>query len=279
MRDLMCSSHTISGVLPGSPRAARHGLAERLEACAAAGHDGLWLHYRDYLEQRAAGLADQDIRALFDGAGMRHRGIEFLTGWFLDRDDSRAAEKAAFAAARAIGATVLNVGGDFDGRGLSRAMMIERFVSLCGRAADAGLSVAIEFVPWSNVPDVRAALDFMAPQNAGMVIDCWHLFRGGNSPSDIALVPAEKILCIQLSDALAEPRTPLPEDTRNRLPCGRGELDLAGFMDMLDRVAPDVPASVEIISPHFAGLPVGEAARTGIAGAQELLTRQDARSA
>lgn len=279
MRDLICSSHTISGVLPGSARAARHGLAERLSACAAAGYVGCWLHYRDYLEQRAAGLADEDIRALLDRFGMRHREVEFLTDWFVDREDCRTAETAAFAAARAIGATVLNVGGDFAGRGLSRALMVDRFASLCSRAADTGISVAIEFVPWSNVPDIRAALDFMGPQNAGIVVDCWHLFRGEMPLSDIALVPAEKILCIQLSDALAIPGDALAEETRNRLPCGEGALDLAGFMDALDRTAPDVPVSVEIISPRFAGLPVAKAAQESIQGARELLLRKGAGSA
>lgn len=279
MRDLMCSSHTVSGVLPGSPSAARHGLAERLGACAVAGYVGCWLHYRDYLEQRVAGLADDDIRTLFDRFGMRHRGVEFLTDWFVDHEDCRAAETAAFAAARAIGATVLNVGSDFAGRGLSKALMVDRFVSLCSRAADTGISVAIEFVPWSNVPDIRAALDFMGPQNAGIVVDCWHLFRGEVPLSDIALVPAEKILCIQLSDAPAVPRDALPEETLNRLPCGEGALDLAGFMEAVDRTAPDVPVSVEIISPRFAGLPVAEAAAASIRGLRELLLRQGARSA
>lgn len=86
MRDFMCSFHTVSGVMPGGPAAARHALEARLSACASAGYAGYWLHWRDYLEQRAAGLDDAALLDLFDRHGMRHRGVEFLTGWFLPGD-------------------------------------------------------------------------------------------------------------------------------------------------------------------------------------------------
>lgn len=56
MRDFMCSSHTLSGVMPGGPAAARHSLDDRLAACAAAGYSGYWLRFPGSLEQRAAGL-------------------------------------------------------------------------------------------------------------------------------------------------------------------------------------------------------------------------------
>jgi len=275
MRDLVCSSHTISGVMPGGPTAARHTLEERLAACSAAGYSGLWFHYRDFLEQRGAGRSSAELREIFDAHSMRHRGVEFLTDWFVGTAASKAAVDAALDAARAIGATLLSVGGDFAGRDLPRALMIKRFADLCARTADDGVAVALEFVPWSDVPDIRSALDFMEPANAGLVVDAWHLFRGGIPLSDIALIPPEKLLAIQLADATATPNAPLPEDTRNRLACGEGALDLKGFLAALDKVARDVPVSVEIISPRFAAMSVGEAARASIGGAAALL-RQDA---
>jgi sugar phosphate isomerase/epimerase len=272
MREFMCSSHTISGVMPGSPRASRHGLEERLRAAAAAGYTGYWLHWRDYLEQKAAGIEDDQLRGLFDRHGMRHRGVEFLTGWFLPDDAAgQAAERAAFEAANAIGASVVSVGADFNGRGLERRAMVARFAMLCARAADHGLAIALEIVPWSNVPDVKAALDFLAPANAGLVIDCWHIFRGGVPLSELARIPPGRVLCVQVSDADAPPVGPLPEDTLRRRLCGEGAFDLVGFAAALDRLGVSVPYSVEIISPGMAALPVDEAARTSLAGARRLL--------
>ncbi len=259
-REFTCSSYTVSGMMPGGQSASRHPLDERLRACAAAGYTGYWLHWRDYLEQREAGLDDSTIRALFDEHGMRHRGVEFFSDWF--RSDAHGeAEEASFAAAGAIGATVVNVGGNFTGPELSRAEMVTRFEDLCRRAGGAGLAVALEYVPWSDIPDLAAALEFMEPDNAGLVVDSWHTFRGGVKLAEIAALPPAKLLCVQVNDATAEPAAPLPQDTARRLPCGDGAFDLAGFAAALDVAGVDVPWAVEIISPEFVGMPVEEAAR------------------
>lgn len=257
---LICSSHTISGVMPGSVPASRHPLERRLNALSSAGYAGYWFHFRDYLEQRAAGLDDAAISALFDAAGMRYRGVEFLGEWFTDTEEARSMEQAAFAAARAIGASTLNVGADFQGRGFSRKHMVQAFARLCRRAEQQGLSVALEFVPWSDVPDFSAALDFMEPANAGIVIDAWHVFRGATALNELERVPAPKILCIQVNDA-GPARGPLPEDTQRRLFCGEGEFKLEAFIAALRKTGTQVPLSVEVISREVASMPLEEAAR------------------
>jgi sugar phosphate isomerase/epimerase len=260
-REFMCSSHTVSGVMPGGDRAARHPLEERLRACSAAGYSGLWLHWRDYAAQKAEGRADAEFRDLFDRFGMRHRGVEFLTGWFLDGAAARDDEATAFAAAQATGAPVVNVGSDFAGRGIPRRQAISAFTSLCARAADRGIQVALEIVPWSDVPDVATALEFLEPANAGLVVDCWHIFRGGIPLRELTRIPAGRILCVQINDAAAEAVPPLAEDTLRRKLPGEGVFDLAGFRDMLDGAGARIPYSVEIIAPDFAALPADEAAR------------------
>jgi sugar phosphate isomerase/epimerase len=149
--------------------------------------------------------------------------------------------------------------------------MVAHFGALCARAADEGLSIALEIVPWSNVPDVVTALDFMEPANAGLVIDCWHIFRGGFALSELKRIPAERVLCVQVNDADAQPSGPLAEDTLRRRLCGDGVFDLVGFAAALDGAGADVPFSVEIISPEIAALPAPEAARMSIAAARRVL--------
>jgi sugar phosphate isomerase/epimerase len=271
-REFMCSSHTISGVMPGGPRASRHPLGVRLAACPAAGYSGYWLHWRDYLEQRSAGMEDRAIGDLFDACAMHHRGVEFLTDWFLDGNPAaRDMEAAAFAAAAAIGATTINVGADFLGRRIPRREMVASFGALCRRAADRGLSIALEIVPWSDVPDIAAALDFLESANAGVVLDAWHVFRGGIPLTEIARIPPGRILCVQVNDADLESVGPLPEDTMRRKPCGSGSFDLEGFAGALDRAGARVPYSVEIISPDCAALSADEAARVSIECARRVL--------
>ena len=260
----MCSSYTISGLMPGGDRAARHSLADRLTACGHAGYDGAWMHFRDYREQRSQGLDDDAIRAAFDENGLTLRGVEFLANWFLADEAARDDLATSLAAAKAIGADVISVGGDFTNTGIGRAAMVRSFRDLCARAGDNGISVALEFVPWSSIPDIAAALEFLGPANAGLMVDCWHLFRGGMSVADVAAIPPGRILGIQVNDAARVPAAALPVDTQNRRPCGEGAFDLEGFAKALDRAGAMAPYSVEIISPDFVALPVEIAARRSL---------------
>ena len=61
--------------------------------------------------------------------------------------------------------------------------VVVAFARLCERAAAAGLRVDLEFLPWTIVPDLRTALQIAreADQaNAGVMLDCWHFYRGGS---------------------------------------------------------------------------------------------------
>lgn len=266
----MCSSHTVSGVLPGSARATRHSLVHRIRAVSSAGYSGYWIHYRDFLEQRAAGLSGSQIRMLFDDSGLEERGVEFLTNWFVGDQASIAAEDAALAGASAIGARWLSVGADFENRGIDPSRMLREFERLCRRAAAFDIQVALEIVPWSSVADIESALAYLQPNNAGLVIDCWHIFRGGIPLSDICRVPAEKIYCVQVNDAEDAPRAPLPIDTVNRLQCGEGAFDLDGFARTLDRHGVVAPYSVEIISPAQSSLELERAASLSLIAARSV---------
>lgn len=269
MRDMMCSFHTTSGVMPGGPVASRFPLEERLDACAEAGYAGYWLHWRDYLEQRAGGMDDGGLRRAFDDAGMRHRGVEFFTGWFLDGDAAAAeAERASFDAACAIGAATVNVGADFARHDFPRAHMTDRFAALCERAARRGLRVGLEIVPWSDVADVDTALTFLGPPNAGLVIDTWHVFRGGIPLADLARIPADRVFCIQVNDAAAAPEGALLQETARRLPCGEGGFDLAGFATAIDINGWEAPVSVEIISPRLTAMPSRDSAGLSLRAAR-----------
>lgn len=148
-RQHVCSSHTISGVIPGSPAASRHGFAARVEACAQAGYTGMCLHFRDYAEQRQAGFSGAELRAVLDRNGMRHVSVEFLTDWFMDGEAGEISplnEAIAFDAVRALGAKVLNVGPDLGERGIPREQMRSQFVELCRRAEEHGIVIALEMV-------------------------------------------------------------------------------------------------------------------------------------
>lgn len=263
-RRYMCSSYTISGTMPGGGAVSRHSLKDRALACAAAGYDGLWLHSRDYRAFLASGGSDKHLRDILAETGLSLFGVEFLTGWDAPDAEERSIEEYCFAAARAIDARIVTAGAGLAGQHVPLSILTKRFHALCERAADHGLEIALEFVPWTGVPDIDTALRMIEPDNAGLCIDSWHLFRGGMPVSEIAAIPREKVLCVQVNDATARPVAPLPHDTLRRLACGEGAFDLHGFAVMLDRTGVEVPFSVEIISPEFVAMPLAEAARKSL---------------
>lgn len=275
--ELICSSHTISGVMPGGQVPARHSFRDRVSACAAAGYTGMCLHFRDYRALRESGHEDAILRDVLERHGMRHLSLEFLVDWFIDGpegDQAKANEAAIHAAAKAYGADSFNVGSDLRGRGIARSVMKDRFAALCRRAEDQGLKVALEIVPWSDVRDVDTALDMIdGIDNAGLAVDSWHVFRGGIPLADIERIPGERIFCVQINDADAEVRGTLAEDTTRRKACGEGVFDLDGFVASLNRAGASVPLSVEIIAPGLATLDVREAAKKSADGAAALVER------
>ncbi|PWK73886.1 sugar phosphate isomerase/epimerase [Aminobacter sp. AP02] len=230
------------------------------------------LHFRDYAEQRHAGMSDAELRTVLNINGMKHVSIEFLTDWFMDGEAGEIArrnEAIAFQAANAFGANVLNVGPDLAGRDIPIEIMRERFAALCGRAAIHGIAIALELVAWGNVREVDTALLMIdGVPNAGLVIDSWHIFRANVPLHHLKRIPAERVLCVQVNDAEAEPAGMLATDTMCRKLCGQGAFDLSAFVETLDAMGVQLPLSVEIISPEQSKRDLPEAASVSLASAR-----------
>jgi sugar phosphate isomerase/epimerase len=265
--DLVASYYTLTGTPVGAP--ARFSFDERVAAAGAAGFTGIGLHFDDYAALRAEGRDDAELRSVLDAHGVRVMEIEFLFDWACT--DERAQQAAAteatlLAMADAFGPHHVNVG---DINPATEAPpfdhVVERFAGICDRAAEHDTRVAFEFLPWSSVPDLAAAEAIVRAagrDNAGVVLDAWHWFRGNPDDGALAQLPAEHVVCVQLDDGDAEPVGPYTEDTmfRRRLP-GEGTFDLVGLVRRLDALGVDVPISVEIMSTDEQALPVGDAAR------------------
>jgi sugar phosphate isomerase/epimerase len=162
-----------------------------------------------------------------------------------------------------------------------------RFADLLSRyaeaAAQAGIRVALEFMPYSavrTVAEAKALVNRCAAPNLGVLVDALHLDRSGGTPSDIALLQPKEIAFAQLCDA-RRLRTPISnaelmqEARTSRLPLGEGELPLSEFMDALP---PDLELEYEVARADLVDAPVLERARAAKADADRFLARR-ARSA
>lgn len=265
MPPIVCSSHTISGVMPGGTVASRHGFEARVRACAEAGFDGMCLHMRDYAEQATAGSSDADLRSMLGHYGMRENSVEFLRDWFEPTGEENIA--LALRAALAFDAKFINASPNLDDEGYPVAAMGPAFAALCARAADGGIGIALEIVAWGNVRDIESAAELIGygGANAGLVLDAWHVFRGGISLDSLRSVDPERVFCVQVSDAGAAMPGPLRYDTMHRRFCGEGEVDLGGFLDTLAGMGVGAPVAVEVIAPEVAELALGEVTRRAFA--------------
>ena len=249
--------------------------AERLDAASAASFGSISLWGRDYAAARAEGLSDADMRAMLGHHGLVVAELDPAWWWLpgaidihigpdLDTEDVfRFGEADLFAMADALGARSVNAVDVFGGAWDVEAAA-EAFAGLCLRAAEHGLLVHIEWLPWSNIPDLSTALRIvqLADQpNGGLNIDAWHLVRSGVTVDELRQVPGSLILGIQLDDGPLEPEPNLVEATlHHRALPGEGAFDLPSIVSALRDSGTTAPIGVEVFSDALHALPAKEAA-------------------
>jgi sugar phosphate isomerase/epimerase len=263
-------------------------LRASLRELAAAAHEGgfgaisLWPHHVE--GARREGLTDAGIRALLADHGVRLCEVEPLLAWLPPGSLPETARALAgpppeffLDLACALGAPRVLCADGFGARA-ERGAIVECFARLCEAAAARGLVVALEAIPWSAIPDARAAWEIVrgtGQANAGLCLDVWHFFRGGADLAQFAGVPGESVLSLQLSDAPAAPQADLPQESlRARLLPGEGAIDLVAFLRALDAIGCRAPLGAEVFSealsardPLAVGRLAGDALRNVIRAA------------
>jgi sugar phosphate isomerase/epimerase len=259
-----------SGTLPrGVP------YAERLAAASKAGFAAISLWGRDYRAARAEGLTDHDLRSMLDDHGLVVAEVDPAWWWppgaadirIDPRHDTeevfRFGEDELFAVADAVNARSCNAVDIFGGPWDTDAAA-EAFAGLCQRAAEHGLLIHLEWLTWSNIPDLATALQIVrlaAAPNGGLNVDAWHLTRSGTQLEELAAIPGDLILGIQLSDGPAVAEENLVEATlHHRLLPGDGEFDLTGLLRTLAATGTTAPLGVEVFNDDLQDHPAAEAA-------------------
>ena len=144
----------------------------------------------------------------------------------------------------------------------------------CAEAARFGLTLALEFVPYSAARTLDQGGRIVrnpAPPDFGLLVDALHLARSGGTPADLARVDPALIVFAQLCDAAR--RTPpgmdlATEARRGRLYPGDGALPLHDFLDALP-----AGTEIEVETPRtdLADLTPGDAAARACAAARRFL--------
>ena len=152
-----------------------------------------------------------------------------------------AAYKAFFETAAALGAAHVLVAGDDP----DLARCAASFASLCEALKPYGLTADLEFMPWTEVPNLavaRRVVGAAAQPNGGILVDALHFARGGSRLEELDDVPPAWLHYAQICDGPAEaPATVegLIHAARcERMLPGEGALDLRGLFARLPATAP-----------------------------------------
>ena len=229
----------------------------RVSAAADAGFRGVGLFIGDYLVLREEGRDDAWIERVLARSGVCLAEIEVLVDWCPLADRGLRGLETACHIGDRFKARHVVVNGPFSGtlRDAGPA-----FARLCDAAAEAGLLVALEHLPFTNVDSLTTALQIVEAagrDNGGLCLDSWHHFRGFDEWEVLEALPAGRINCVQLNDGTDAPTVAdYYHDTLNcRLPPGDGTFDLERYLATLRDCGYAGPVSVEVLSEDLRELP------------------------
>ena len=200
----------------------------------------------------AIGMARTE--ALLADAGLRVRAVEGSTQWVdgataaLREEVDGLLEAADRFGAEVVGACTLDPGL------ASEARAIEGFAALSEQVGAHGMRVALEFLPWTGIPDLAAAwriVEAAGHRAGGILLDTWHWQRqpGGPAPTLLATIPGDRITYVQVSDTAPDPVTDLWTETMSdrRLP-GDGTVDYAEVFGILGDIGVQAFTATEIFN-------------------------------
>lgn len=265
---IAASYFTLAGdLMPfAGPDPSPFDLRARADAAARAGYVGLGLETSDLIVCIER-FGHAGIKQILRDSGLDYFELEVLLDWFADGDARVAADRnkdILMRAAAEIGASQIKALGGPVGTPVD-ARMIDAFGELCRQAAKAGTNINLEIYPDSNIRDLvsaRTVVEGAGESNGGLLIDLWHMGRGGVTYEDLPLLPPGMIRAVELDDAAAVQIGSIFEDTvHRRLLPGEGDMDVQRFLRCIHDAGFDGVYGVEIVSDRQRSLPLEDAAR------------------
>lgn len=236
--------------------------AEKLEAIAKAGFDGIEIFEQDFI---ASNFTSAEVGRMVRDNGLEitlfqpFRDFEGLPEPQRARAFARAARK--FDLMNQLGTDLVLVCSTVHPAamgGIDR--MAGDFAELGDLAKSHGIRVGFEALAWGrHVNDHRDAWEVVRRAdhaNVGLILDSFHTLGRKIDPETIRRIPGDKIFFVQLADAPAIEMDLLYWSRHFRNMPGEGDLDVTAFMRAVMATGYNGPLSLEIFNDQFrAGLP------------------------
>lgn len=247
---VLCNATLVGGALDPSPDQVK----ATIDATAEAKFGGISLWAFHQHAAVAAGVQAETVKRWIRDRGLSVPIVESLIGWETgDRATIEAQcvptlDCAVFHGAKDVAGVVMNPTMDWDAA--------TRGLSLLGKlAADRGLRICIEWLPWSALKDIKSAwrlIQAAGGPNIGLVVDTWHWLRqpGGPDLATLRSIPGSRIHCVQLNDTTVKGSggDMMMESMTNRLLPGDGEVEWKSLLAALDAIGADPVWAPEVFN-------------------------------
>jgi len=263
-----------------------HAFEDHVRAASAGGFTSLAIASTTYADARARGLSTSDIRRMAEDGGVPLRHLDTLTTWApLQLDypfDKELSERVNTTIDRGLdicaelGLSQILATAGYLKDGVPLQQLIDGFGDLCQRAANLGIWVDLEPMPFfgcNNVAAAWAVVGGAAQENSGILMDTWHFYKADQTLDVIANIPGRYFHTMQINDApIAQISETLIEDTiKYRRWPGQGELPVTEFMQAIFAKGGIVAVGQEVFSleadqmaPETAGRIAGETTRAAL---------------
>jgi sugar phosphate isomerase/epimerase len=209
-----------------------------LRAARAAGWAAVELRRLDFARAAEAGRPADAVLDLVRASGLPVACVGGQLGWMFSGGAERRRLLDAVAEscrwARALGAPVVMSPADLGEGDLGHAAAGVR--ELGDRAAEAGVRLALEppsqAAQLNTVERVRELLARAGHAACGLLLDAYHLHRGGGGLRSVEDLDPREIAYVQFSDVPASGLQ--PGQTLDRLPPGRGVVPFRDFFRLVD---------------------------------------------
>jgi len=246
-----------------------------LAAAKAAGFDAVELRWVDFKRCEERGLSNAAVLDLVRASGLPVSAMGVEYGWIFsvgaERERLFGTFKQACENAVALGCDMMM---SAIGPGEAPAEVAVENIRRAGEiAAGFGRKLTLEYQfqhPVVRTLDILRDLIARAGQkNVGLLLDAYHLQRGGRPGRGFEDVPGSEIYYVQFSDVPATPPPSLPPV--DRLPPGKGVVRWTDLLQLLAAKNYEGYLSYEAPNPVHWARPAVETATEGAAAARRAL--------
>ncbi len=251
----------------------KHPIREQLKIAAEAGYDSVELWLRDVETFTKSGGKLSDLRKEIVDLGLTVDSAIAFGQWVVDDDAKRAAGLEQCKRDMGI---VAELGGKHIAAPPSGATNLpkldlsdaaERYAALCEVGKVEGVAAQLELWGFSDNLSTLAEVLFVAAASghadACILLDVYHLYKGGNDFQNVGLVPAQKMPCLHMNDYPAQPPRASIKDEHRVFP-GDGVAPIPQILTTLFKGGFSGTLSLELFNRSYWERPAADVAKEGL---------------